>query len=161
MAPPAPKPNAAGTQYHASTPNTWRWAASTEYSITWRTISLRGSSLASTCCHSASNWRARSSSPASSASRISVKWKLNCRKPSVTYSTAMLRTREHGQRPRHPAMLRLARVEVRAGPARPRTQHRVDRGVARQRPHLLDQEREQDGEKAHPGMINVSRRGSG
>jgi hypothetical protein len=63
----------------------------------WRTISLRGSSLASPSCQRASSSRASVSSPLSSASRMPVKWWLNWRKPSVTYSTSTLQTMAAGQ----------------------------------------------------------------
>ena len=49
-------PTAATNQ--KNTPNTWRCAASSECSMTWRSSSVRGSSLASRWRHSASSWRA-------------------------------------------------------------------------------------------------------
>ena len=87
-APTGPKPTTDNTAYQKNTPNTWRCASITECSMTCRTISLRGRALASTCCHFANNSRAKDSLPSSSASRMSVKWWLNCRKPSVAYNSA-------------------------------------------------------------------------
>ena len=57
------KPRVDSATNQKNTPNTWRWAASREYSSTWRSSSVRGKSVASTCCQRANNSRARSSRP--------------------------------------------------------------------------------------------------
>ncbi len=63
------------------------------------------------------------------------------------------RGHEHREPPGNPSVVRLARIEVAAGPARPRQNAAVHGVVRAQRPHLLDQQRAQDGKEAHPSMI--------
>ena len=92
-APIGPRPNAERKTNQKNTPKTCRCAASSACSMTCRSSSVRGSSLASRCSHSLSFWRAEVSSPRSSASRMSVKKWLNCRKPSVRYIRAMSKAR--------------------------------------------------------------------
>ncbi|MCY1367210.1 hypothetical protein D9M69_541340 [compost metagenome] len=55
--------------------------------MTWRSNSARGRLAASTRSQAASFSRASVSLPDSSAWRMSVKWWLNCRNPTITYST--------------------------------------------------------------------------
>ena len=56
---------------------------------------------------------------------------------------------QHGQAPCHPAMVRLARIKIAADRQRPSPQTGMDRVAARQGARLLDQQRKQDGKKAH------------
>jgi hypothetical protein len=120
---------------------------------------------------------ARLPRPSSSASRMPVKWWLNWRNPSVTYSTATLQSTAKGQprphisaqwmarvtsegtttakAPGHPAVVGFASVEIAADRQRPRAQARVDGVGAGQRAGLLDQQSEQDGKETH-GAANDS-----
>jgi hypothetical protein len=64
---------------------------------------------------------------------------------------------QHRQAPGHPAMVRLARIKIAADRERPGAQASMDRVAARQRTRLLDQQREQDGEKTH-GLDHTGQR---
>ena len=59
---------------------------------------------------------------------------------------------KHCEAPRHPAVVRFARVEIAAHGQRPRTQPRMDGIAAGQGTCLLDQQSEQDGEETHGGQ---------
>ena len=67
----------------------------------------------------------------------------------VAWSLAVL---EYREAPRHPAVVRFARVEIAAHGQRPRTQPRMDGIAAGQGTCLLDQQSEQDGEETHGGQ---------
>ena len=154
-APAGPRPSADSTTNQKNTPNTWRCAASSECSITWRSSSVRGSSLASRWRHCASR-RARLVLVAA-LERVAdvgeVVAELAKAERQVQHQHVERERRAaRASRPAHrctsaasgagatdrdepddPGVVRAPGVEVAAGPAHPRDQAVVHPVVARQR----------------------------